>query len=627
LEYLRKSAGQSVIIKVFLGIIVLVFMFFGVGTFGSQVEWAATVNDEIISKVEFDRAYTNIERIYRSSAPNNRPLPEVIRSQALDQLINTELLVQEATHLGLQVGEQELRESIGAIPDFQIEGQPNKERYLEVLRLNQLKPIDFEETQQRQLLADKVLSVVRAGIHVSDAEVKQRFHYENDRSSLRFIRIKRADFRDQVTIEEADLEKFYETERESFREPERVEFRYLIFRPEDYEQQVVPTDDQIQIYYDEHRSEYERPEEIRARHILFKISPGSTDEEKAEIRARADAVAQRARDGEDFAQLATENSEDSTAAEGGDLGFFRRGVMTPPFEEAAFALEPGEISDIVESQFGLHIIEVEERSPAGQRTLEEAREEIVGVLQKRGARKLALQRVEAAFDTVLDGATLDNIAAEFDKTIESTDPFARGEVIPGLGRRPEINEFAFASDVGEISEIMGLDSAYLIFALNQRIESHIPELAAIRDQVETRLRDERAREAARVRAEELLEALRIDPDIEALAEREGLTTEETGEIGRFGGYIPKLGNLPDLKSSAFNLTAEKPLADAVFDASGDTVVAVLIAFVAADEGRFETEKDNLIQRTRAQREAGTIAEFLTYLRSNADIRVRVSTAS
>jgi len=623
LNFLRKNAAESKIIKVFLGMIVLVFVFFGVGVFGSQVEWAAKVNGEIVSKVDYDRAYTNLERAFRESMPQGGLTPELIQARALDQLINTEVLVQEAKRLGLEVGDDELRESIAAIPEFQIDGRVNKERYLEVLRAIRMKPADFEETQQRQLLADKVLTLIRSGIHVTEEELRQRFHYEHGRVVLSFIRVHHEGYTYRVSFDDTDVQAFYDENKESFREPERVQIKYVTFRPQSFEQEIVPTDDEIEIYYEDHQAEYDRPEEVRARHILFKITPGASDEEKQQVRERAEAVLARAKAGEDFAALATESSEDSTASQGGDLGLFRRGAMTKPFEDAAFALEAGAISDIVETEFGLHIIKVEEKTEAGLRSLDEVRPDIVKVIQQRESRRLALKKAEDAYDRIIDDVPLEEVAKDISATMESTPPFARGEIIPPLGRRPEIGDMAFTLAVGETSEVMSLDDGYMIFQVSDRKESYIPELAAIRAKVEELLRAKRAAAAARAHAEEILAAVRGGQDMETVAANDSdePKVEQTGEIGRFGGYIPNLGNAPDLKEAAFNLTTENPLPDQVFDVGNDTIVARLDKQVTASDEQFEKDKPTLRAVVRQEREQMATQEFLDQLRERAEVQV------
>ncbi len=622
LDSIRKNAADSLVLKVLFGIIALVFIFFYVGTGGfSQLEVVAQVNDTIVTKRDFDRTYANLANFYRNAAPNNPPSATQLGQQAFDQMVNSELLVQEAASLGLEVDAQELRDSIASLPDFQIDGRFNKSRYLEALQLNGLKPSDFESQQERQLLAGKVLEIIQAGVHVTETEIEDHFRFENDSVKIRFIKVPRSEFIDSVSFTEPDLDDFYGENKEQFREPERTSIRYMAFRPEAFENQIVPSDEDLQIQYDSQRSKYDIGEQVRARHILLKMSPDATDEEKEARRKEAIDIRKRAVEGEDFGDLAKEFSEDSTASAGGDLGFFARGVMTGAFEEASFALEPGAISDLVETQFGLHIIKLEEKIPARTKSLDEVRDEVRQTIQKRESRKFTLQRVEEAFEKVLDGATFAEIASEYSVSVEESSAFARNEAIAGLGRQPKIAEAAFAVDKNEVGEIMNLDNGYMIFEVTDRIPSSVPPLADIRDAVTAKLREARAGEAAMARAQELLTALQSAPDIDVLAESEGVEVEESGEVGRFGGYIPNLGNAPDLKTAAFNLSDTNPVAPKAYSVGGDAVVAVLGERVPAKPEELESNKDRLTERLRAQREATVVAEFIQGLRDRSTIQI------
>lgn len=624
LESIRKNASESVVLKVLFGIIALVFVFFYVGTAGfSQLEVAAKVNDQMITKRDFDRAFGNLDRFYRNTAPDNMPPATEMGQQALTQLINTELLVQEAGKLGLAVDEQELRDSIAAMPDFQVDGRFNKTRYLETLQMIGMKPSDFENEQKRQLLANKMIDILRAGVHVSDAEIEDHFRYEHERVTIRYIRVRREQFFDKVQVPDAEQVSFFEENKEQFREPEKVAIRYLAFRPETFESGIEPTEEQLQVYYDEQRASWDTPEQVRARHILLRAAADATEEDTTALRQRAVDIRKRALEGEDFADLAREFSEDSTASAGGDLGYFGRGVMTAPFEEAAFALQPGEISDIVQTQFGLHIIRVDDRKEAHTRTLEEVRDEIRSAVQKREARKVTLSKVEEAFEKLLDGSSFADVGAEFGIAVEETEPFAQSGLIPNLGYQPKIAETAFALDENELSEIMNLDNGYIVFSVARRIASRIPPFEEIRDKVGVAALEARATAAAIERAEELLSKLREDPegDIFALAEREGIEADESGEAPRFGTGFPRLGAVPELKEIVFSLTAENRIAPKVYRIEGDAVIATLGQRIPAPADDFEINKPVIEQRVRQQRESAAISEYLAQLRESAKLEL------
>ena len=624
LNAMRKSA-DSAVLKVLFVAIVLVFMFWGVGTMrgtrvgAGKMEAAARVNDTLISNHDFDDAYQRLTANYQNMGPQMPPA-DFLRHQALDQLIDVELLNQEAQHLGLTVDEDELRDSIASAPVFQNGGHFDKDLYLQILQQERLKPSDFEEMQRRRMVAGKVQELVRSGVHVSDQEVKDRYRYENERLNLRFIRIPAVGFAPQVTISDEDLQKYFADHQEAYREPERIRLKLVEFRPQDFAAQVTPSDPDIQAYYDAHTDDYRHPEEVRARHILFKVAPNASEADKAAARTQAEDVLAKAKAGADFAELAKQYSQDSTASNGGDLGRFGHGVMTPAFETAAFALQPGQISDVVETQFGFHIIKLEEKVPEHVEPLDSARAAIVSALQLQEARRIALKKVEDAHEQLLDGKDIAQVAADAGLTVQTPAPFGRNEPIAGLGQRPELAKEAFNTDAGEVGEIVTSPTGYTLFAVQEHIPTGIPELAAVHDKVEADLRLQRASEAAKKHGDELLAKLKEKPDLDALAQQENLKVEESTQVGRFGAYVPNLGNAQDLKDAVFRLTPEAPVAPGVYQVNGDAVIAVLSLKVPADEGRFDSEKAALRDRLQQRAEATAVEHFLEQLKSKAQIQ-------
>lgn len=624
LDAMRKSA-DSVVLKVMFVAIVLVFIFWGIGARSNRLgagktDAAARVNDAVITNHEFESVYKRVAAAYQNMG-SQAPPSEFLRSQALSQLIDVELLNQEATRLGLMVDEAELRDAIAAAPDFQNGGRFDKALYLQLLQQNGYKPSDFEEMQRRRMVAGKVQELVRSGVHVSDQELKERFEYENERINLRFIRVAAGGFLSQVTISDDDLQKYFADNQEKYREPERIRLKLVEFRPQDFTAQVAPSDGDVQAYYDAHRDEYQRPEEVSARHILFKVAPDAAPADKDAARKQADEVLAKAKGGADFAALATQYSQDSSASNGGDLGKFGRGVMAPAFESAAFALQPGQISDVVETPFGLHIIKLEEKLPAHTDTIDAVRASIVDAVKLQQARQVALNKVEDAHEKLLDGKSLAQVAADAGLTVQAPPPFGRNEAIGGLGQRPELAKQAFTTDAGDVGEIITEPSGYTIFAVDEHIPSAVPDLAAVRAKVEADLRHARAGEAARQHADALLATLKGKPDLDALAQQEHVKVEESNQVGRFGSYVPNLGNAQELKDAAFRLTLDAPVAPGVYEASGDAVIAVLTAKIPADPSRFDAEKKALKDRLQQRAESTAMQRFLEQLKAKAQIEL------
>lgn len=621
LDALRKNS-QSRVIQVLLGAIVIVFVFWGVGTLSTgQLEVIARVNDDIISAREFDRAYQNTARSMSELYQNGFPA-EFVREQTLDRLITARVLMQEAERLGLSVGENELRRSIAEMPQFRSGGQFDRNLYLRILQLNGMKPSDFEEAQRQQLLLTKMQELISAGAHVTEAQARERYRYENEKANLKVVKVPAQRFVAEITPSEDELRAYYDAHRDEFREPERVRIDYLLFDPEVFARNYEPQDQEIQAYYEEHRGQYGTPEQVRARHILFRLSPGANEGQKQSVRQRAEEVLAKARGGGDFAQLASQHSEDTgSAAQGGDLGFFGRGEMVAPFEQAAFDLAPGAISDLVETQFGFHIIKVEEKRAASEKQLDEVRGEIVDALRKQRGRDLARRAVEQAEEQLLDGESFESVSAHLGLPVRSSEPFSRQEMPAGLSDASELRDAAFDTAAGELGEVVSLPSGYVVFRVAEKQESYVPELDRVGERVADAVRKEKAAARAKEMAESLLQRLQQGEALDAVAASAGLQVEETGPFTRRGGYIAQVGNAPALREAAFELSPEKPLGPQVYEAGGDAVIAVLQERLPADEQDFEGQKAELIEQERQRLQGALFEQFVRYLKGKAQIEI------
>ena len=626
LEFMRRRT-RSVIIKVLFAIIVLVFIFWGVGGPGgdSRPDVIANVNGQVVSFREFQRAYGNVKAAYRDTYKDRLTVEMLqmldLKGQTLDQLINTKLLEGEAHRLGFTVNDDEVRQTITVMPVFQADGKFSQAQYTRVLRFYQATPSEFEGEQRTQLLNKKLQSLFTEAMRITDDEAQDFFRLAMEKVNLSFIELASADLLEKVTIEKKEVEEYYNTHRESFRQPERVRFTYIAYPPGHFTTEVQIFDQDIQQFYDDHtETRFTDPERMHARHILFSLSLDASADDKAKTRATATDVLTRARAGEDFATLAKAYSQDTaTADKGGDLGTFARGRMVKPFEDAAFTLKAGEVSDLVDTPFGIHIIKVEEAFPEQARPLEEVKEEIRQELTQERAKDLAQSRTRADREKIQNGAPLADVAQAAGLTVVETPLVARDETLPDLGRQPALIEAAFALSPQQMSEPIEIKDTWYLLSPREKVASAIPDFPAVAEDAEKRLRGEKAEHLAKEKTDALLARVQETKDLAAVAAQENLPVAETGPFTRQGGYIPKVGTLPDLKKAAFRLTPESPVVPQTYLWGGKAVVAVLKEWIPPDQQEFEKQKTAIREELLKRKQDEIMAELIRYLKKRATI--------
>jgi peptidyl-prolyl cis-trans isomerase D len=615
LKNLRKYSSSRGV-KILYALLAISFIGWGVGaTRQQQLDVVARVHGERITRRQLDDETQQLQRRFQEMLRGaTLPAGLHLRGQALDQLIDDALLRHEAQRLGLDVGDDEVMTTITNMPELQENGRFNRELLERVLEINRDRG-EFEGQVRQDLVNRRVRGLVVDGVSVSDAEIEDRYRQDREQVNVEFVRVSSADVGKTATVSDADVEKWVADHPDRYRTPPRVRVRYAAYLPKDFAALAAPSDDEIKAYYDEHRDDrFTAPEEVRARHILIKLPPAADEKARAAARTNAEDVLAKVKKGADFAKLAQDVSEDpGTAGKGGDLGLFSRGHMVPAFDAAAFALEPGAVSDVVETPFGFHIIKVEEKLPGGQKPLDAVRDEIVKTLSAEKGLELARKQAESDRRDVVHGKSLTDVAGS---RIKESPPFAATEEIPGVGRVKAFSDAAFALGPNQPSDLIEADDAVYLLEPIERIDPKLPSVAELGTRPVDDAKQARGDVLAKEQAEKLL-ARAKEIGLDKAAAEQGLKVDDTGPFERRAGVVPKLGAAADLRNDAFSLTQDHPLGTKVYAAGNDAVVMALKERIASDPSGLADAKDTLRTTLLQQKQEDAVQAFMNHLKERA----------
>ncbi len=568
LNVIRKNIKSFYPLAIGLALVFVLLVFTDFQSLGgTQVNpVAAKVGREDITFAEFERSYRNAENRYRqiygdaftADLADQLQLPV----QALEALINDRLLTREAERMGLTVSDQELQEQILSIPDLNdaagnFIGAP---QYQDLLRANRYTVDEFEAELRTSLLVTKLQSALGEVAHVSDAEVEQRARDAAERAAIRYIQVPAGRYAAAAEPSGDETAAFFEANRDDFRLPERRRIGYLLVNTNTVRAELEVSDEEVQQYYDDNAAQFEIPEQVRASHILLLETESRSGEQ---ARARLNDLRRRIEAGESFAALATEFSDDeANSAAGGDLGYFGRGAMTQPFEEAAFAAGSGDLVGPIENQLGPrtghHLILVHDRREGGRQTLEEVGNLIrvqllAGKAEEEGRRRIDAL-AERLGDQSFEGETeARELAAAEGLSFEVTEPFGEDDTVPGVGRNFNFSSETFGLEAGAWSAPVRIAAGWALLSLLEVLPPRDAEFAEVEADVREVVRQQKEGELLTAALTETKQRLDGGLSLDDAANEFDAVVEESGSFG-VRQPIGALGGAPDLSREVFALS-------------------------------------------------------------------------
>jgi len=581
LSFMRRQHSRLKWVLVFIIVVLVAGMVISLvpylGDIGTGVVSGdvARVGGEAVTSQEFQTAYTNY---LRNMQQRQQLSPEILKAfgfdrQILEALIGQKVIMAEAKRLGLDVSSDELAQHILTNPGFQDGGSfIGRDRYELLLQQNNMTTERFESALRDELMVSKVQSFVTAGINVTDKEVETEYRNRNEKAELTYFVIDPAKLESKVgNLSDQELHTYYDKNKAKYNVPEKRKSKYVFVDMFKIRTGLKATDDELRNYYGEHSEEYRLPEQVTAQHILFKTE-GKTPEQVEIVRKKATDVLARAKKGEDFAKLAKESSEDASGPRGGDLGTFQRGQLGaqfgPQFEQAAFSLGVGAVSDVVTTQRGFHIIKATAKQESRLRNFDEIKVPIELRMLNEKAREKAKTTAEQIALELVSEKDINAVAAKNGATVKETGLVEQSAQVPELSMEYQSKVFALAKD--QFGVAVEVQNGYAVPQLVQIEPAHPADFEEAKTKVVADAKAEKARESATESANKVRTQIEAGKsDLAAIAQSVGAEVKTSSKLIR-GGSLPDYGSLTERDQEIFSLPIGKVAPPSTF--SGKTLV-------------------------------------------------------
>lgn len=609
-----------------LGLVVVTFVLLYVPSFlqtggPSATDTIATVDGREVKAGDFRTMYAQQVDAYRQAygaSLNDQLLKQLgIEQRLIQQMIDEEAVLAEAKRLGLGVTDAEVQTRILRLPALQENGVfVGYERYRQMLDMQRppLTAPKFEEQLRKTLLAEKVQAAVTGWVRVSDADVEKEYKSKNEKVKLELAVFNAAQFRDGIQPTDADLQAQFTAHADQYQVGERRRVRFLSIDAQALRAKIAVTDAEIQSQYDSNIAIYSTPEQVHVRHILLK----NTGKDDATVKAAAEGILAKAKaPGADFAKLATQYTEDEGSKDkGGEYDFFGRGTMVKEFEDASWSLQKDEISGLVKTEFGYHIIKLLEKRPAAIKTLAEVKPQIDDQIRWGKAQTEAQKIADEVAPSIKTASDIDRIAQSRGLVVGDSGLFSRDEPLAGLGFVPSVSTEAFNMTQGAVSQSLRTDRGFAFITLAEVQAPHAPKLDEVKPKVREDVIRTKAVELARAKAQTVSQQGKAN--FAAAAKAAGVEVKKTELIAR-GTALPDVGVSGVVDDAVFALN-QGDVSAAIATESAVVVAHVVEKQAGTPEG-LAAERDALRGQLLQQSRQEFFASYMTKAKTKMKIVV------
>jgi peptidyl-prolyl cis-trans isomerase D len=595
-------------------------------TFSKPGVVAKVGGEDITAEQVRDTAKQMLQQQGAQLGANAAMLLPFFAQRAADQLIDRQALLTEAQHLGLKATPQEVKDELqhGRYSQYFFPGGNfvGQAEYEEMLQRANLTPVMFEDSVGKEIIISKLQALITGGASVSEAAIRKEFDKQNVKVKFDYAVLKEDDIKKGLHPTTEELKAYYDSHQKNYANsvPEKRKVKYAAIDTGKIQDKVQVTPDELQAYYNQHRDQYRVAEQAKVSHILIKTPlPGPDgkvdDKGVAEAQHRAEDLLKQLKNGANFEELAKKYSEDpGSAKEGGSLGWIGKGRTVPEFEKAAFSLPKGQISDLVKSSYGFHIIRVDDKQDAHMKTLDEVKAEIEPILKQQKAQQLAQRQAEDLLQAAKTQG-LDAAASAKNVSVVTSDFFSRQDVVPGLGAAPQFMDAVFTTADKSPPEMAATAQGFAVFQLLAIKPQATPTFEEIRARVEKEFLNERSNILLSQKTQELADRAKTEHDLKKAAKELGATVK-TSDLVAPDGQVPDIGSMTGQAAVAFSMKPgeiSRPI-----NSGANGVVISLLEVQSPSEADFAAKRDQIRDTLLQGKEQELFGLFVSNLREQME---------
>ena len=602
--------------------------FTGSSSFGGATPGVlAKVGGDDITVQEAEQA---ANRMARSQFPNGIPAMAMpfFTQQALQSLVMQKALLMEADRMGMNVTDADLREYLHKSPQIapvlfpkgQFIGQA---AYENLLQQNGLTVSQFEHDTKDQIKISRLQSLVEGTASVSEQEMQQAYTRKNTKVKFQYAVVNSEDLMKQIKPTDAELKAFFEKNKDRYKNaiPEKRKADYVVIDPSTLMSRVQVTPVDLRTYYNQHMEEYRVPEEVTLRQIMIKTPPvapdGKVDQKALDAaRAKAQDILNKVKAGGNFADLAKKYSDDTaTAKDGGMIGAVRRGQTMPEIDKAAFSLNKGQTSDVIQTPIGFFIVQVEDKQFAHVKSLDEVKPQIEPVIARDKATTLA-DNLSRKVETEARANGLQAAAAKNGLQVANTGLVTANDSLPGVGAAPDFMQALFQAKENAPPELAQTANGYVVFQVQAIQPPQMPTFDEIKQRVETDFKNERAQVLFAQKLQQLSDRAHAQHNLAAAAKEVGATLK-TSELVTSEGQVPDIGSLAGSPAEVV-FTMKPGDISGPLSVSRNGVVLSLLEKQEPPQAEFANSKDQIHQELLAQKQQEMMGLFASNLRTRLE---------